>query len=85
VHTRAVSSLGEEARVDFSFRTLEMGDRMWVAVDLEGEFWSQRLQEGAYYWVQFAGPYLVHSVPFDASGKLKQEEIEKLGQPASHG
>jgi len=36
-------------------------------------FWSQRLQEGAYYWVQFAGPYLVHSVPFDASGKLKQE------------
>ncbi|WP_166485156.1 L,D-transpeptidase [Candidatus Desulforudis audaxviator] len=37
MHTRAVSSLGEEARVDFSFRTLEMGDRMWVAVDLEGE------------------------------------------------
>lgn len=124
VRTRAVSSLGEQAQLDFSFRTLQMGDRMWVAVDLEGEhnvtvyrgtevvrvfkasggkvtsptplgtyflynrgyaFWNQHLQEGAYYWMQFAGPYLIHSVPFDASGKLKQEEIEKLGQPASHG
>jgi hypothetical protein len=124
IHVRAVSRQGEQAHLDWHFATLSLGDKLWVAVDLEGEhnvtvfrgnkpvhvfkasggkvtsptplgtyflynrgyaFWNQRLQEGAYYWVQFKGPYLVHSVPFDASGKLKQEEIEKLGQAASHG
>jgi hypothetical protein len=124
VHIRAISRLGEQARTDLRFKTLTLGNKMWVAVDLEGEhnvtiyrgsevvrvfkasggkvtsptplgtyflynrgyaFWNQRLQEGAYYWVQFSGPYLVHSVPFDDSGKLKQEELGKLGQAASHG
>ncbi|MBE0466290.1 MAG: L,D-transpeptidase family protein [Candidatus Desulforudis sp.] len=124
VRSRAVSRSGEPVHLDFSFRTLPLGDKIWVAVDLEGEhnvtvyrgsevvrvfkasggkvtsptplgtyflysrgytFWNARLQEGAHYWVRFSGPYLVHSVPFDASGKLKQEEMEKLGQAASHG
>ncbi|MDZ7609256.1 MAG: L,D-transpeptidase family protein [Candidatus Desulforudaceae bacterium] len=48
-------------------------------------FYNARLHEGAYYWVQFSGPFLFHSIPFDTSGKIKDQEAEKLGQPASHG
>jgi lipoprotein-anchoring transpeptidase ErfK/SrfK len=48
-------------------------------------FYNARLHEGAYYWVQFSGPFLFHSIPFDASGKIMDQEAEKLGEPASHG
>jgi len=48
-------------------------------------FFSQKYQEGAYYWVRIFGNYLFHSVPVDIHGKVIEEEAEKLGCPASHG
>lgn len=48
-------------------------------------FWSPRFGEGATYWVRLVGQYLVHSVPRDSRWKVKEEEQEKLGGPASHG
>lgn len=48
-------------------------------------FYNQKLKEGAYYWTQFYGDYLFHSVPFDESRKINQAEADKLGAPASHG
>ncbi len=48
-------------------------------------FFSQRYNEGAYYWVRFLGNYLFHSVPFGPDGKFLPEEIRKIGSPASHG
>lgn len=48
-------------------------------------FFSQKYQEGAYYWVRFRGNYLFHSVPFDRSGQFIPEGAAKLGCPASHG
>lgn len=124
VRVKASSVHGERFETEYGFKTLEMKNRMWVAVDLEGthnvtvyrdqepirtfrasggkvssptplgtyyvynrgySFFNARLHEGAYYWVQFSGPFLFHSIPFDASGKIIDEEAEKLGRPASHG
>ncbi|WP_099206107.1 L,D-transpeptidase family protein [Scatolibacter rhodanostii] len=48
-------------------------------------FFNEGLQEGAYYWTQFYGDYLFHSIPFDVNRELQEGEIDKLGQPASHG
>lgn len=48
-------------------------------------FFSQKYQEGAYYWVRIIGNYLFHSVPVDAEGNVIEEEAKKLGCPASHG
>jgi lipoprotein-anchoring transpeptidase ErfK/SrfK len=47
--------------------------------------WISKFNEGAYYWVRFYGPYLLHSVPFDKNGNIIAEESSKLGTPASHG
>lgn len=48
-------------------------------------FFSQSLQEGAYYWTQFQGDFLFHSVPFDKNKKIMDAEAAKLGTKASHG
>ena len=48
-------------------------------------FYSQRVGEGGYYWTQFKGDYLFHSLPFDENYQMKTEEAAKLGTPASHG
>jgi lipoprotein-anchoring transpeptidase ErfK/SrfK len=50
-------------------------------------FFSERYEQGARWWVSFRdwGLYLFHSVPLDRTGKVIQEEADKLGQPASHG
>lgn len=48
-------------------------------------FYSQKYQQGAYYWVRIIGNYLFHTVPVDVDGNVIQEEAEKLGCPASHG
>lgn len=48
-------------------------------------FFSQKYQQGAYYWVRFQGNYLFHSLPFDRSGQFIPEEAARLGCPASHG
>lgn len=48
-------------------------------------FFSEKYQEGAYYWVQFYGNYLFHSVPFDKGRKIEAVEAAKLGTKASHG
>lgn len=48
-------------------------------------FFSKKYQEGAYYWVQFMGNYLFHSVPFDKNENIETGEISKLGNKASHG
>lgn len=48
-------------------------------------FFSQKYQEGAYYWVRIFGNYLFHTVPVDIEGNVIEEEAEKLGCPASHG
>lgn len=48
-------------------------------------FFSQKYQEGAYYWTRFQGEFLFHSVPFDKNQKIEPEEAAKLGEKASHG
>lgn len=48
-------------------------------------FFSQQYQEGAYYWTQFQGDFLFHSVPFDKNQNFEPEEAAKLGSEASHG
>ena len=48
-------------------------------------FYNSSLSEGAYYWTQFYGDYLFHSVPFNGSREMEPEEAAKLGTPASHG
>lgn len=48
-------------------------------------FFSQSINEGGYYWTQFDGDYLFHSVPFDKNRRMEPEEAAKLGTPASHG
>jgi len=48
-------------------------------------FFSQKYQEGAYYWVRIFGNYLFHSVPVDIEGNIIEEEARRLGCPASHG
>lgn len=48
-------------------------------------FFSQTYQEGAYYWTQFDGDFLFHSVPFDKSKNIEAVEAAKLGTKASHG
>lgn len=48
-------------------------------------FYSDKYQEGAYYWVQFMGNYLFHSVPFDRNQVIEENEAKKLGTKASHG
>lgn len=48
-------------------------------------FFSKQYQEGAYYWTQFQGDFLFHSVPFDKDKKFEPEEAAKLGSKASHG
>jgi lipoprotein-anchoring transpeptidase ErfK/SrfK len=48
-------------------------------------FYSQSSQEGGYYWTQFYGDFLFHSVPFDKDRNLEPEEAAKIGTPASHG
>lgn len=48
-------------------------------------FFSEKYQEGAYYWVQFMGNYLFHSVPFDKNQVIEENEVKKLGTKASHG
>lgn len=48
-------------------------------------FFSQKYQEGAYFWVRIFGNYLFHSVPVDIEGNVIEEEAKRLGCPASHG
>ena len=58
-----------------SFRIQERGE----------SFYSDRVQEGGYYWTQFQGNYLFHSLPFDKNRQMEPEEAAKIGTPASHG
>lgn len=48
-------------------------------------FWTERINEGAYYWVRITGNHLIHSLPRDKEGRIIKEECDKLGIPASHG
>lgn len=48
-------------------------------------FYSKTANEGGYYWTQFKGDYLFHSVPFDKNYQMEPEEAAKLGTAASHG
>ncbi len=48
-------------------------------------FFSQRFKEGANYWVRIKDQYLFHSIPKDEKGNTIDEELAKIGQPASHG
>lgn len=48
-------------------------------------FFSKTYQEGGYYWTQFSGNYLFHSVPFDKNKDIIPAEAAKLGTEASHG
>ncbi|WP_278279723.1 L,D-transpeptidase [Clostridium sp. DMHC 10] len=40
-------------------------------------FYSEKYKEGAYYWVQFMGNYLFHSIPFDKNQVIEKEESKK--------
>lgn len=48
-------------------------------------FYSERFDEGALYWVRFYEQYLFHSVPVNKDMEIIDEELEKIGKPASHG
>lgn len=48
-------------------------------------FYSETVQEGGYYWTQFKGDFLFHSVPFDKNRQMEPEEAAKIGMPVSHG
>lgn len=48
-------------------------------------FYSDSVKEGGYYWTQFSGNFLFHSVPFDKDRQMEPEEAAKIGTPASHG
>lgn len=48
-------------------------------------FFSRQYQEGAYYWTQFKGDFLFHSIPFDKNEVIEEQEAKKLGTKASHG
>lgn len=49
------------------------------------EFFNYAVNEGAKYYLQFFGNYLIHSVPVDQNGDVIEKEEEKLGSPVSHG
>jgi lipoprotein-anchoring transpeptidase ErfK/SrfK len=48
-------------------------------------FFSQKYQEGGYYWVAFYKDYYFHSVPFDKNGKIIPTIANDLGHEDSHG
>jgi lipoprotein-anchoring transpeptidase ErfK/SrfK len=48
-------------------------------------FFNKTYQMGAYYWTQFDGDFLFHSVPFDKNKTINVAEAAKLGNKASHG
>ena len=48
-------------------------------------FWSERYQEGGFFWMRLFGNYLIHSVPVDGDGRILEAEERRLGYPASHG
>lgn len=48
-------------------------------------FFSQKYQEGAYYWVAFYEDYYFHSVPFDKNKNIIQSIANDLGREDSHG
>lgn len=48
-------------------------------------FWSEEYGEGALYWVRIEENFLFHSLPRDINGNIIEEELKKLGIPASHG
>jgi lipoprotein-anchoring transpeptidase ErfK/SrfK len=48
-------------------------------------FWTEKIQEGGFYWVRITGNFLIHSLPRDKDNKIIEEELKRLGIPASHG
>lgn len=48
-------------------------------------FYSEKYKQGGYNWVRFNYNFLFHSVPFDKNRVIVKEEVQKLGQQASHG
>jgi lipoprotein-anchoring transpeptidase ErfK/SrfK len=48
-------------------------------------FFSQKYQEGGYYWVAFYEDYYIHSVPYDKNGNIIPTIANDLGHEDSHG
>lgn len=48
-------------------------------------FFAPRFGEGALYWVRFYKTYLFHSMPRDPMWIIKEDAVNRLGKPASHG
>ncbi|NLK21319.1 MAG: L,D-transpeptidase [Epulopiscium sp.] len=48
-------------------------------------FFSERFNEGATYWVRFLDQYLFHGIPRDKRWNIIDSELRKIGKPASHG
>lgn len=48
-------------------------------------FYSKKYSQGGYNWVRFNYNFLFHSVPFDKNRIIIPEEVQRLGQQASHG
>lgn len=48
-------------------------------------FFSQKYQEGAYYYVAFYEDYYIHSVPFDKNRVIIPSVANDLGREDSHG
>ena len=46
---------------------------------------DRKIQEGGFYWVRITGNFLIHSLPRDKDNKIIEEELKRLGIPASHG
>lgn len=47
--------------------------------------YTERYASGFKYWVGFKHIYLFHSIIYDKDQNIIEEELAKLGQPASHG
>lgn len=84
-----VYDAGNRVVQDFVCSTGKAGDDTPTGtfkIEQRGEsFFSQQYQEGGYYWTQFQGDFLFHSVPFGKDRKIEEDEAQKLGTKASHG
>lgn len=57
----------------------------FTITDRGNYFYSDKYNEGAYYWVRFHGVILFHSIAYDKNGNVIESEAKKLGTEASHG
>lgn len=58
---------------------------MYSMMNRGTEFYSERVGEGARFWIRIQGNYLFHGIVRDRDGNPIPGEEEKIGTAASHG